>query len=48
MLQRSASGGRVPLGLLHMGGADGQAEDGVQTLEALLHVGAAVRPVVQL
>lgn len=48
VLQRSAGGGRVPPSLLHLGRADGQAEDGVQALEALLHVGAMGGSVVQL
>lgn len=47
-LQHCALGGCVPPCLLHLGGADGQAEDGVQALEALLHVGVAEGPIVQL
>lgn len=46
-LEARASRGRVPASLLHLGRADGQAEDGVQALEALFHVGAAEGPVVQ-
>lgn len=46
-LQHGAGRGRVPPSLLHLGGVDGQAEDRVQALEALLHVGAAEGPVVQ-
>lgn len=47
-LQHCARGRRIPPRLLHLGRADGQAEDRVQALEALLHVGAAGGPVVQL
>lgn len=46
-LQCGAGGRGVPPSQLHLGGVDGQAEDGVQALEALLHVGAAEGPVVQ-
>lgn len=46
-LQRRARRRRVPARLLHLRGAHRQAEDGVQAVETLLHVGAAGGPVVQ-
>lgn len=38
----------IPLGLVHTGGTDGDVQDGVQALEALLHVRVLWRPAVIL
>lgn len=47
-VQAGAHQPRVALGLVNTGCADGDVQDGVQALEALLHVGVLWRPAVKL
>lgn len=47
-VQPSAHQPRIPLGLVHVGSIDGDIQDGVQALEALLHVCVLWRPAVIL